>query len=174
MAASEVVEGRNSAPREDDLTAATNGKKAIRTAVSLSRAVAGGGPTARPELVREHAFKNAAQTPGIVRRKAFASEGVWAGVATTEPGIVSGWHHHGDHSTYLYITSGRFRLESGPLGRDLIEAGPGDFVKIPARTIHRESNPASERAHTIVIRVGTGPVVVNVAGPDSGRSRRKR
>ena len=128
---------------------------------------------ARPHLVRRDEFKEAAQTPGIVRRAAFATEGVWAGVANTEPGMVSGWHHHGDHSTYLYIASGRFRLESGPLGRDVFEGEPGDFVKIPARVVHRESNPASERGHTIVVRIGTGPVVVNVDGPDPGRSKRR-
>jgi len=129
---------------------------------------------ARPKLVRKNAFKDTTQTPGIVRREAFASKGVWAGEATTEPGIVSGWHHHGDHATYLYIAAGRFRLESGPLGRDVIEGEPGDFVHIPARTVHRESNPASERARSIIVRVGTGPVVVNVEGPDPGpRSRRR-
>lgn len=112
-------------------------------------------------------MKEAAPTPGIARREAFASEGVWAGLATTEPGMVSGWHHHGDHTTYVYVTTGRFRLESGAGGKDVIEGGPGDFVRIPARTVHRESNPTEEEALAIIVRVGTGPVVVNIEGPDS-------
>lgn len=123
---------------------------------------------AQPELVRKDAFRDTAQTPGIVRKEAFSSEGVWAGVASTEPGMISGWHHHGNHTTYLYVMSGRFRLESGPAGRDALEGGPGDFFKIPARTIHRESNPAAEEGRTVVIRIGRGPVVVNVEGPDPG------
>jgi uncharacterized RmlC-like cupin family protein len=123
---------------------------------------------APPELIRKDAFRNAAQTPGIVRKEAFASGGVWIGVASTDPHVVSGWHHHGDHSTYLYIKTGRFRLESGPSGREAIEGGPGDFVNIPARTVHRESNPSADEGFTIVFRVGTGPVVVNVEGPDPG------
>lgn len=124
----------------------------------------------RPELVRRDAMRNAAQTPGILRREAFATGDVWAGVATTDPGVVSGWHHHGDHTTYLYVVSGRFLLESGPGGSDVLEAGPGDFVKIPARTVHRESNPAAGTGTTVLIRIGRGPVVVNVEGPETDGS----
>lgn len=123
---------------------------------------------AQPELVRKDAFRDTPQTPGIVRKEAFASEGVWAGVATTEPGMLSGWHHHGDHTTYLYVVSGGVRLESGPGGRDRLEGGPGDFFKIPARTVHREINPTAEEGRTVVIRIGRGPVVVNVERPDDG------
>ena len=123
---------------------------------------------AKPELVRGTAFQAGAPTPGIVRKEAFDADGVWAGVATTEPGVVSGWHHHGDHETYLYVLSGRFRLESGPAGRDVLEGGPGDFVKIPAHAVHRESNPTAEEGRTVIVRIGRGPVVVNVEGPDPG------
>jgi len=122
----------------------------------------------RPQLVRKDAMGDAAQTPGILRREAFSAEGTWAGTATTEPGVVSAWHHHGDHETYLYVRAGRFRLESGPGGRDVLEGEAGDFVRIPARTVHRESNPAAVEAVAIVFRVGGGPVVVNVQGPDVG------
>lgn len=107
-----------------------------------------------------------AQTPGIVRRKAFDSEGVWAGVGTTAPGAISGWHHHGEHTTYLYVRSGRFKLESGPGGRDVFVGEPGDFIRIPARLVHRESNTAGDEGVAVVFRVGGGPVVVNVEGPD--------
>ena len=88
---------------------------------------------AQPELIRKDALTETAQTPGIVRREAFASGGVWVGVATTEPHVVSGWHHHGDHATCLYIKSGRFRLDSGPGGREAIEGG--------ARRLREDSRP---------------------------------
>jgi uncharacterized RmlC-like cupin family protein len=122
----------------------------------------------KPEVVRKEALASTPQTPGLIRRQAFASEGVWAGEATTEPGQVSGWHHHGDHSTYLYVISGRARLESGFQGHDVVDAGPGDFVKIPSHTIHRESNPGKEVQRLVVFRLGSGPVVVNVDGPEKG------
>ncbi len=122
---------------------------------------------AKPELVRKDAMAEAQPTPGILRREAFRSDGIWAGVATTDPHMASGWHHHGDHTTYLYVASGRFLLESGVGGRDVLDASPGDFVKIPARAVHRESNPADEPGRTVLVRIGTGPVVVNVDGPDA-------
>ncbi|HUG86345.1 MAG TPA: cupin domain-containing protein, partial [Euzebya sp.] len=50
----------------------------------------------------------------------------------TEPGAVSGWHRHGDHDTTIYVVSGRMRLQSGPAGEVVVEAGPGDLIHVPA------------------------------------------
>ena len=58
-------------------------------------------------------------------------------------------------------------MESGPDGRDVVEAQPGDFVHIPRNAIHRESNPSDEEGRIVVFRSGTRPVVTNVDGPDS-------
>ena len=105
-------------------------------------------------------------TPGVTRMRAFHTSAMWAGLGHTEPGAESGWHHHGDHETLLYQVSGRMRLESGPGGRDVVESRPGDFVLVPAHTVHRESNPGGEVSTVVVARAGTGVVTVNVAGPD--------
>jgi uncharacterized RmlC-like cupin family protein len=58
------------------------------------------------------------------------------------------------------------RLEFGPGGADAVEAGPGDFVHVPAHVVHRESNPAEQVATAVVGRSGTGAPTVNVEGPD--------
>ena len=63
-------------------------------------------------------------TPGMSRHVALHTETMWSGTVDTEAGAVSGWHHHGDHDTTLYIVSGRMRLESGPGGESVVEAGP--------------------------------------------------
>jgi uncharacterized RmlC-like cupin family protein len=105
------------------------------------------------------------QTPGMAREQAFVAAGFWTGVAVTEPGMVSGWHHHGDHDTYFYVATGKAVLEFGHKGGDKIDAGPGDFVHVPPRTVHRESNPTDETSQLILFRVGGGDVVVNVDGP---------
>jgi len=55
--------------------------------------------------------------PEIRRRQAFAKPGLWAGIATTQPGLASGWHHHGGHDTIVYVLSGRVAVESGEGGR---------------------------------------------------------
>lgn len=122
---------------------------------------------AKAELVRKAELADAPQTPGLTRRQAFASEGVWIGLATMEAHSVTGWHHHADHTTFVYVASGHPRVESGPGGRDVIEAAPGDFVRIPAHTIHRESNRRREEGLLIVFRLGSGPAVVNTDGPET-------
>ena len=104
-------------------------------------------------------------TPGIVRERAIGVEGFWAGLARTAPGMTSGWHHHGDYETSIYVVSGRLRMESGPGGHDVVEAVSGDFLHVPPGAIHRESNPSDIESHIIVVRAGHGPPTVNVDGP---------
>jgi uncharacterized RmlC-like cupin family protein len=101
-------------------------------------------------------------TPGIVREQAIVLDDIWSGRARTEPGVTSGWHHHGDHDTVVYVVRGAFRVETAA---GVVHSEPGDFVHIPARTVHRESNPTDETAEVVLVRRGTGPVTVNVDGP---------
>lgn len=102
----------------------------------------------------------------MTREEAIAAPGLWSGFVRTAPGMVSGWHHHADHDTSIFVVSGAFRLESGPGGRDVHEAAPGDFLHIPPRAIHRESNPGDAESTVVVTRAGTGQVTVNVEGPE--------
>lgn len=104
-------------------------------------------------------------TPGIVREQAIAVEGMWAGLARTSPGMISGWHHHGDYESSIYIVSGRLRMESGPGGTEIVDAGPGDFIHVPAGAVHRESNPSDGESQIVVVRAGHGVPTVNVDGP---------
>jgi uncharacterized RmlC-like cupin family protein len=107
-----------------------------------------------------------APTPGMTREQAVAKEGLWAGVATTEPGMASAWHHHGGHDSVIYVLTGALTMESGPGGSEVVEAGPGDFIHVPPQAVHRESNPSDEPARIVVVRSGSGPVVVNLDGPE--------
>jgi uncharacterized RmlC-like cupin family protein len=104
-------------------------------------------------------------TPGMTRQLASHEDGMWSGTVDTEPYAVSGWHHHGDYDTTLYIVSGRFRLESGPGGEHVVEAGPGDFLRVPAGAVHRESNPGAEPARAVIVRCGAGEPTYNTDGP---------
>src|ERR687891_2085480 len=85
-------------------------------------------------------------TPGIRREQAFADEGTWVGVARTEPGKVSGWHHHGEFDTFFYCISGRVRVEHGSGGREAVEAGPGDFRRPTTEGVQSQSNPADRES----------------------------
>jgi uncharacterized RmlC-like cupin family protein len=118
-------------------------------------------------VVRTGDLTDADPTPGMHRQQAFAAPGLWAGVVHTEPGATSGWHHHGEHETSLYVVAGRLRLESGPGGGQVVDAGPGDFVHVPAGTVHRESNPDDVPSTAVIARAGQGPPTINVDGPST-------
>jgi uncharacterized RmlC-like cupin family protein len=105
------------------------------------------------------------QTPGMTREEAIAVPGMWAGFVRTEAHMTTGWHHHADYETTIYVVSGSLRMESGPGGASVLEAGPGDFLRVPRGAIHREANPGDEQSHLIVVRAGEGPAVINVDGP---------
>jgi uncharacterized RmlC-like cupin family protein len=106
-------------------------------------------------------------TPGMDRRVGFDHDGVWTGTVTTTEGVVTGWHIHAGHDTYIYVVSGAATVESGPGGRDHVDASAGDFVLIPRGLIHREGTAAgSNGVHAVLVRVGEGELVTNVDGPE--------
>lgn len=107
-------------------------------------------------------------TPGMHREQAVVTEGMWAGHVATDASSISGWHHHGEHETSIYVVSGRLRMEFGPRGAETVDAVAGDFVYVPPNAIHREGNPSDETSSLVVVRSGTGEAVVNVAGPTPG------
>jgi uncharacterized RmlC-like cupin family protein len=104
-------------------------------------------------------------TPGMDRQEAFATDHVWSGIARTEAGMVSGWHHHGEYETTIYVLTGALRMEFGPGGSSTVEAGPGDFVYVPKGVVHRESNASAEPGDLVVVRAGRGESTINVDGP---------
>ena len=118
-----------------------------------------------PQIVRAAELVDQVPTPGMQRRE-------WAGgrarilAVRTRPGLVSRWHHHAGYATYGYVIAGGLRLESGPGGATVVEAGPGDFLIVPPDTIHRESNPSAEEQVIVGFRIGDGPTVINVDGPE--------
>ncbi|MGH8893962.1 MAG: cupin domain-containing protein [Actinomycetes bacterium] len=117
-------------------------------------------------LVRADERTLGAPTPGMVREQAISTEGMWAGFVTTEAGMVSGWHHHGDYESTIYLMSGAMRMEFGPGGSEVLDAEPGDFFYIAPHAIHREGNPTTVQGTAIVVRAGSGAPVTNVDGPD--------
>lgn len=119
------------------------------------------------ESLPRHALSAGPSSPGITRHLAFEGEGFRVLRARTEPGTVSGWHHHGDFHVRGYIVSGTVRFESGPGGRDAVEVGPGDFFHVPPRVVHRDVNPSADEGQEVILFLtGTGPMVVNVDGPE--------
>jgi uncharacterized RmlC-like cupin family protein len=107
-------------------------------------------------------------TPGMHRERAFELPTLWSGRVTTQPGAVSGWHHHDVNESSLYVVRGVLRLEFEGFDGHL-DARAGDFVHVPAFTVHRESNPTDEPSIAVIARAGGGIPTVNVDPPKSRR-----
>jgi uncharacterized RmlC-like cupin family protein len=114
-----------------------------------------------------------AQTPGMRRLSGVAAStcgasGIWMGHVTTDAGYRSAAHHHGEVESAIYVVSGRIRMRWGERLEHGDEAGPGDFLFVPAGLIHQEINASdSEAAVMIVARGGQENVVVNVELPEA-------
>jgi uncharacterized RmlC-like cupin family protein len=116
---------------------------------------------------------NTPQTPGMTRAAAIthATAGankLWAGTVVVDAGARTAAHHHGELETVLYIIRGRARMRWGEHLEFSEEAGPGDFIFIPAWVPHQEMNARdadsadSEPVEAVVVRSGQEPVVVNL------------
>ena len=116
--------------------------------------------TAELSKVPAAGLKPGPATAGMTRLEAIAVADLWSGVVHTDPGAISGWHHHGDHDTIAYVVRGVFRVEDA--AGEVVRGEAGDFVHVPAHLVHRESNPSAVVAEVVLVRRGTGPVVVNV------------
>jgi uncharacterized RmlC-like cupin family protein len=103
-------------------------------------------------------------TPGMRRERAFELPALWSGRVTTAPGAVGGWHHHDLNESSLYVVRGVLRLEFEGFDGHL-DAHAGDFVHVPAFTVHRESNPSDEASIAVIARAGGGIATVNVEAP---------
>lgn len=116
--------------------------------------------------LRDDQLREAEGTPGLNRRVAFEAQGHWFGHVEAEPETMSGWHHHGDNVTIGYVLRGKITFEFGPRGQQQIEVDEGEYFEVPKHLVHREGNMSTETGEIILGRVGEGPVVLPVDGPD--------
>ena len=115
-------------------------------------------------VVRFDELEPTDRTAGMHRERAFELPNLWSGRVTTAPGAVSGWHHHDANESSLYVVRGVLRLEFEGFDGHL-DAHAGDFVHVPAFTVHRESNPSDEASIAVIARAGGGIATVNVDAP---------
>ena len=118
-------------------------------------------------VVRSDRLEAGPPTGGMTRRIA-VTEDLAVVDLRIAPHVVPGWHHHGAHTVYVFVQSGALRIEFGAGGRESVELAAGDYYTVPPETVHRESNTGDDELVILGFAVGTGPMVVNVAGPDEG------
>ena len=123
-------------------------------------------------VVRPHERDaSTAQTPGMARVAGVSpstcgAAGVWMGEVTTEPRFRSGAHHHGDVESAIYVLRGKMRMRWGERLEQRLDAEPGDFVFVPAQTVHQEMSISDEQLVIILARGSDENVVVNVDMPE--------
>lgn len=120
-----------------------------------------------PEAKGDDQLEEAVGTPGISRRVAFEEDDeYWFGHVETEAGMASGWHHHGEMTTFGHVLGGELWVEFGPGGKQRIDIKPGEYFRIPAGVVHREGTSADGPGSAVLGRVGGGQPVFPVEGPD--------
>tara|TARA_Y100001960_G_C14723571_1_gene853765 strand:- start:120 stop:512 length:393 start_codon:yes stop_codon:yes gene_type:complete len=107
-----------------------------------------------------------AQTPGMIRKPAIHKEStgaskIWFGTVTCAPNYKGPPHHHGEAETAAYVVSGHVRVYYGEDFKDHVEAGPGDYLFVPANTWHIEENPYDVPCEQFLTR-GPDNIVVNM------------
>ena len=100
------------------------------------------------------------------RHQVFAGEDRWLGWVRTIPAMEGGWHHHGEHDSYIYVLRGTLYIDSGPGGRDRVTGGANDVIFVPKRMVHREVTPPGEPTDVFVVRYGSGAPNFNVDSAD--------
>lgn len=106
------------------------------------------------------------QTPGMERKPAIHKSSVgaskiWFGTVTCAPNHKGPPHHHGEAETAAYIISGYVRVHYGANFEESVEAGPGDYLFVPANTWHIEENPYDTSSEQFLTR-GPDNIVVNM------------
>ena len=98
--------------------------------------------------------------PGIDASTSGASR-VWLGLVTCEANTQGPPHHHGEAETAAYVIDGHIRVYFGENFREHVDAGPGDFLFVPAHMPHIEANIADHPAHAVLSR-SPDNIVVNL------------
>ena len=84
-----------------------------------------------------------------------------AGAVTAAPHDQGPPHHHGEAETAAYILKGRVVVYFGEDFKESVEAGPGDFLFVPAYLPHIEANPYDEPQQAVLAR-SPDNIVVNL------------
>lgn len=118
-----------------------------------------------------------------ISRGTVGSEGIFMARYTVPPGVHSDLHLHANCETAVYVLAGRGYTYAGEEMDECLEAGPGDFVYIPADLAHVVGCPAGgESLEYIVTRKVPEEIVVTLraaselpVGPDGrGRDAQRR
>lgn len=121
------------------------------------------------QALEHNSLAEAPGSPGISRHLAFEGDDFRVIRSRVDPGVISGWHHHGEYGVYGYVISGTAQFEGAPGSGEVITVGLGDFFHVPPGKVHRDINPSEDEEQEVLLFLrGSGPMVINVDDPASG------
>jgi len=118
------------------------------------------------QVARNSDLSEAMSSDQLTRRLKNVDDLVTVAETQIAPEGSLGWHHHGEHTAYVYVLQGQLGITWGLGGREEAELTAGDFYVISPNTIHRETNPGSEEQVVLGFFVGSGPTTFDVDGPE--------
>ena len=121
-------------------------------------------------VIQKDELTTGPSTPGIQRDFAYRDDGVMVIRSKTEPGVVSGWHRHGNYHVHGYMAKGSMLIEFGPEGKESVLVEEAGYFHVPPHTTHRETNPSKTDGQDIILFLsGRGDLVQNLEGPEKDK-----
>lgn len=118
---------------------------------------------ARPAGSGDRALPQGVFGVDAVSRRTVGSRGIFMSQHRVPPGAHSSLHMHANCGTAVYVLRGRGYAYAGVDMDDYVQAGPGDFVYIPAQLAHLVGCPAGgEPLEYVVARNAPAEVVVTL------------
>lgn len=113
---------------------------------------------ALPSVITEDTISPVDTASSLDRKRILNHENLlW--VRTTAPcGTESDWQYHEEVNAYTYVLSGEASILSG--GRNSVSVQTGDFVHIPAGTIHRIVVPEDDEFDYLTLLLGSGSTFI--------------
>ena len=114
------------------------------------------------QVVRKSEMKNSAPVPGMAEfavGRDLGARGVWLARITASTGTgMSPVHHHRDSEALVCVLAGTVTFVYGTELRDRIDLRAGDFLFIPAWTLHAEGNLGPEPVEMVMARSTPEPI----------------
>lgn len=116
---------------------------------------------ARAAISTQAGQNDAMERAIAVSRDTVGSRNLYSSIVTTKPGGRTEAHHHGECETSIYVLEGRARFYSGDSLCDVVEAGEGDFIYVPAFEVHVEENASDKRRLVVLLSRNCADSVVH-------------
>ena len=98
------------------------------------------------------------------------TEGIHLAIATIPPACPAGPHYHVNSESAIYVVRGRGRFLSGERLQNADETGPGDFIYVPANSVHQPINDSTSELMELIVARNTPVEIVVEYDPETAEA----